>query len=97
MQATIVEEKVNPFFKRKELTVLLKHEAVATPSKAELITMLATTQQVEESQVIVEYIFTKKGICESLAKVMILNEAPAKPVEAKPAEAKAEEAVASEA
>ncbi|MBI4894614.1 MAG: hypothetical protein HY833_02675 [Candidatus Aenigmarchaeota archaeon] len=91
MQATIIEEKVNPFFKRKELTVLLKHEAVATPSKAELTKMLAATQGVQESQVIIEYIFTKKGICESLAKVMILNEAPAQPVEA------SKEAVASEA
>jgi ribosomal protein S24E len=91
MQATIIEEKVNPFFKRKELTVLLKHEAFATPSKAELVKELVGTQDVQESQVVIEYISTKKGICESIAKVMILNEAPAQPVEA------SKEAVASEA
>jgi len=79
MQMTVIEEKDNPFFKRKELTLLLKHEATSTPPKAELIKMVAAAQGVQESQVVVEYIFTKKGISESLAKVMVLSEAPKQP------------------
>lgn len=77
MQMVIIEEKENGFFKRKELMLLLKHDTVATPSKAELIKMLAASNNVDESQVVIEYIFTKKGISESLAKVNILKEKPA--------------------
>lgn len=82
MQMTVVEEKENPFFKRKELTVLLKHDATSTPSKAELIKTLAASNNVDESQVIIDYIFTKKGISESLARVKILSEKP--PVKQEP-------------
>lgn len=77
MQVDVIEEKENAFFKRKELTLLLKHDASATPSKAELVKMLAASHGVDESQVVVDYIFTKKGISESLAKVKILKEKPA--------------------
>ncbi len=87
MQATVsvIEEKDNPFFKRKEVTLLLKHDSVSTPSKAELVKMLATSNGVDESQIVVEYIFSKKGVCESLAKVLILNEKPPVKEEPKPA------------
>ncbi len=78
MQFDILDEKDNKFFKRRELTLLLKHDATATPSKAELVKSLAASQSVvDESQVVVDYIFTKKGVCESLAKVKILHEKPA--------------------
>ncbi len=76
MQVTVIEEKENPFFKRKELTLLLKHDASATPSKEELVKMLAASNGVDESQVVIDYIFTRKGISESLAKVKILKEKP---------------------
>jgi ribosomal protein S24E len=79
MQMTVIEEKDNPFFKRKELTFLLKHDAASTPSKSELVKMVAVSQGVQESQIVVEYIFTKKGISESLAKVMVLSEPPSTP------------------
>jgi len=83
MQITTIEEKENPFFKRKELTLLLKHDAVSTPSKAEVVKMVAASNKVDESQVVIDYIFTKSGISESLAKVKILKEKPAVKQEAK--------------
>lgn len=74
MDITIQEEKENPFFKRKELSLLLKHPKSATPTKALLIKELASMYKADESQVVVDYIFTKKGISESFAKVKILQE-----------------------
>ena len=94
MQATVIEEKENPFFKRRELTLLLRHEASSTPTKAELAKMLAASNGVDESQVVIDYIFTKKGIAESLAKVKILKERPVVKQEANK-EAAANEAPAS--
>lgn len=92
MQIIVVDEKENPFFKRKEFVLLLKHDATSTPSKAELVKELATTNKVDESQVVIDYVFTKKGISESMAKVKILKEKP--PVKEEP---KKQEGAASEA
>ena len=93
MQMSVIEEKENPFFKRKEMLVLLKHGESSTPSKAEVVKTLASSNGVDESQVVIDYISTKKGICESLAKVKILGEKPAVKQEVKK-EAAANEAQA---
>ena len=93
MQMSVVEEKENPFLNRKELVVELKHPGKSTPSKAELIKELASAHSVDESQVKIDYIFTKKGMPESLAKVKILKEKPKKEEKKeviKPEEKKAE-------
>lgn len=76
MEIVVIDEKENQFFKRKDLILMLKHEASATPSKAELIKTLAATNSVDESQVVVDYIFSKSGTNESFAKVKILSEKP---------------------
>jgi ribosomal protein S24E len=76
MEIVVESEKENPFFQRKELKLILKHPLAATPSKAELKKELASRYACDESQVIIDYIFTKKGTCESLAKVKILKEKP---------------------
>ncbi len=76
MEISIIEEKENPFFKRKELIALIKHTAAATPSKSELVKNLATMNSVDESQVVIDYVFTKSGASESLAKIKILSEKP---------------------
>ena len=73
MEVIVVEEKENPFLNRKELLLVIKHPASATPSKGELIHQLSLTQSVDESQIKVRYIFTKKGVAESLAKVWIVK------------------------
>jgi ribosomal protein S24E len=76
MEIVVESEKENPFFPRKELKLILKHPLAATPSKAEVKKELASRYACDESQVVIDYIFTKKGTCESLAKVKILKEKP---------------------
>jgi len=88
MEIFVESEKENPFFPRKELKIILKHPSAATPSKSELKKELASRYGCDESQIIIDYIFTKKGVCESLAKVKILKE---KPKEEKKVEAQASE------
>lgn len=76
MDLVIVEEKENPFLKRRELKIELKHPGEATPKKIDLIKELASRYSIEEGQIVVDYIFTKKGLSESFAKVKILKEKP---------------------
>jgi len=70
----IVKEKDNQFLKRKEMWLLLKHPKASTPSKVEVVKTIASSNSVDENQVIIDYIFTKKGIPESLVKLKILKE-----------------------
>lgn len=76
MEMTIVEEKENPFFNRMDIKIRLRHEGMATPSKAEVVKELAKKYGVDESQVMVDYIFSVSGIGESFARVKILKEKP---------------------
>jgi ribosomal protein S24E len=91
VELKVIEEKENPFFKRKEVLFLIKHETSATPSKAEITKAAAGANNVDESQIVVDYVFSKVGIPESMAKVKILKEKPPAKQEEK------KEAAASEA
>lgn len=71
MEIEVIEEKENPFLKRKELKLKLKHQNAPTPKKQDLIKELASRYSVQENQIFIDYIFTKKGLQESLAKVKI--------------------------
>lgn len=76
MEITTIEEKENLFFKRKEYLLLVKHRLAATPSKTELIKKIAEINNADENQIKIDYIFTKKGMCESIVKVKIFKEKP---------------------
>ena len=76
MEMTIVNERDNPFFKRKEMIIEVKHPNAATPSKADVIKEIAGKNSVDESQVVVDYILTKKGIPQTIAKLKVLTEKP---------------------
>lgn len=92
MEIKIVSERDNPFFKRKDLKVDIAHAGEPTPKTDDLKKELAGKYKVDESQVSVDYILTRRGIGESTARIKILNEKPAvveEPVE-KPAEKPAE-------
>jgi len=82
MEMKIITEKENPFLKRKEIVMELKHPDSPTPKKVDLVKTIASNNSVDESQVIVDYILTKKGISESVVKLKILKEKPK--VEVKP-------------
>jgi len=87
MEITIVEEKENPFLNRKDVKLRLNHLGESTPSKAALIKELASRYSVEESQILIDYIFSVKGIGESFVKAKILPEKPnlaEKPKDEKP-------------
>ena len=71
MKISILEEKPNPFLRRKELRVEISHPSSATPSKEELRRELARLKGVEEEKIRIDYIFSKKGKGESFAKVKI--------------------------
>lgn len=76
MELEIKEEKENPLLGRKELKIEIKHTGASTPPKQELVKQLASKYSVPEDQVLINYIFTKKGIGESFAKVKIYKEKP---------------------
>jgi ribosomal protein S24E len=91
MEFNVIEEKENPFFGRKELKLELKHAAAATPAKQELIKELAAKYAVPEEHIVVDYIFTEKGLAKSVAKVKIYKEKPKEKTRAKQKKAKEEE------
>lgn len=96
MEIEIIEEKDNIFFKRKELRLKLKHPKTSTPSKQEFTKELAAKYKAGEECIVIDYIFTKKGLGESEAKVKIYKEKP-KIEKAKKEEVKEVEAQTSEA
>lgn len=96
MEFKVVDEKENAFFGRKELQLNIKHSKASTPKKADLVKELAAKYSVPEEHVVIDYIFTKKGISESFAKAKIYKEKP-KIKEKKAKEVKKVEAQTSEA
>lgn len=93
MEIVIIEEKENPFFKRKDLKVRIKHLGSPTPSKADITKELASKYNVDEAQVQIDYIFSQRGLGESFVSCKILQEKLAeakKPEETKAVETKGE-------
>ncbi len=88
MEIEIKEEKDNPFLKRKELRLEIKHVGEATPSKQAVIKEIASKYSVPEDHIEINYIFTKKGVSESVVKAKIYEEPIAKPKEEKTEEKK---------
>ena len=87
MEIKILEEKENPFFERRELKLVVKHANSATPTKAEIAKELATSQKADTACVLIDYVFTKKGLQESIVKAKIYKDASKVP---KPKAAKKE-------
>jgi ribosomal protein S24E len=89
MEIQVVKERDNPFFNRKDLVLNIVHTGTSTPKTIEVKKDLAAKYNVHDSQVVVDFIASKRGLQESEAKIKILNERP--PVveeEEKPAEEK---------
>lgn len=76
MDIEMIEERENALLKRRELKLGIKHPQSPTPKKQDLIKEMAAKYSVPEEHVVVDYIFTKKGIQESMAKVKIYREPP---------------------
>jgi small subunit ribosomal protein S24e len=85
MEISIQEEKYNPFLKRRELKILVKHENEATPSKETIKNFLKGKFKVDDSQIKIDFILSKIGLAESLIKAKIYDEKiEVKKVEAQP-------------
>ncbi|MBU5678827.1 MAG: hypothetical protein QXJ96_01960 [Candidatus Aenigmatarchaeota archaeon] len=71
MEYEIISDKYNPFLKRRELKILVKHENAPTPLKGLLQKFFADIFNVEIKRVDICKIFSKKGIgnSEVIAKI----------------------------
>lgn len=76
MDLNILEERENVLLARKELRLNIKHPSSATPKKQELLKELSEKYSVPEDHIIIDFIFSKKGMNESVAKVKIYKEKP---------------------
>jgi len=90
MNYNVLTEKQNDLLKRKEMKIEIEHLLVATPSKTELTKEIAKAYSVPEENIMIDYIFTQKGIGKSVAKIKIFKEKP-KIKEKKAKETKKEE------
>jgi len=78
MEIKVVKESENAFFKRKDLELEIAHAGAPTPRTDDIAAELAAKYGVDISQIVVDYILTKKGLNESTAKAKILQEKPVK-------------------
>jgi ribosomal protein S24E len=79
MEMENVQEKDNAFFKRKDVTFTVRHIEASTPSKSDIVKTVAQSRGVDESQVVIDFVFTKRGQAESFVKLKVLNEKPPAP------------------
>ena len=76
MEIKILQEKDNQLLGRKEVRVEVKHTAAASPAKVNIVKELAAKYGVPEDHVVIDYVFTKKGLASSEIKVKIYKEKP---------------------
>lgn len=76
MDVKVLEERDNPFLDRKELKIELVHPGEATPPKNKLIEEIASKYKVDKDHIVVDYVFTKKGMSSSIAKAKIYKKKP---------------------
>jgi ribosomal protein S24E len=81
MEIQTISDKKNPFLKRRELRLKLIHLGATTPSKVDLTKEIVSKFNAYEDQVSIDYIFSTKGIGESIAKVKIFDDKKVKKVE----------------
>jgi small subunit ribosomal protein S24e len=76
MELKILEEKENHLLGRKEIRFEMSHSAEASPAKANVVKELAVKYGVPEDHVVIDYIFTSKGVASSEVHAKIYNEKP---------------------
>jgi len=74
MEMKILQEKSNELLGRKEIKFEVIHKAGATPTKANVRKELAEKYGVPEEHIVIDYIFTRKGIASSEIKAKIYKE-----------------------
>lgn len=76
MEMKALEEKENRLLGRKEIKFEINHSAGASPAKSNVSKELAAKYNVPEDHVVIDYIFTRKGIASSEVHAKIYNEKP---------------------
>jgi len=94
MKISILNEKENPYMKRKEVVASVEHTTGATPSRASLQQALAQEWKVSAEQVDIKGIFTRVGKQASRIKVHVWQEAKVPDLSKQPKEEKKTEAAA---
>ena len=74
MKVKTNNEKENPLFKRKELSLEIEHEESKTPAKAELQQYMAKHLKKDVQQIEIKSIFSDCGTAKSKAKVFVWEE-----------------------
>ena len=74
MKVKTINEKENPLFKRKELSLEIEHEESKTPAKAELQKEMAKHLKKDVQQIEIKSIFSDCGTAKSKAKVFVWEE-----------------------
>lgn len=70
----VLEEKENPFLKRKDLMLLVDHTGSATPKIDDLTNRLAEKFNAEPEKIEIVFIFSQKGVAKSKVKAKIWKE-----------------------
>lgn len=76
MEMKALQERENELLGRKEVKFEMNHLATATPTKASVVKELAAKYGVPEDHVVVDYIFTHKGVASSEVRAKIYKEKP---------------------
>jgi ribosomal protein S24E len=76
MKVQIISEKENPIFKRKELVAAIDYEGKSTPSRAELIKLLAEQFKVGEEKIEINKVLSETGLSKGKAWIKIWQEKP---------------------
>lgn len=81
MEIKIIQQKENPFLERKEIMLQIIHTNEPTPSRQELMKEIIKMFNTEEEKVQIDYILSKRGKPEAVAKIKIYNKPIKKKVE----------------
>ena len=74
LKIDILNEKENPFLKRRDLHLSVEHIGTATPKTEDLISKLAEKFKADQDKIEIVYIFSHKGIAKSKVKARIWKE-----------------------
>ncbi len=100
LQFDVKNKRKNPFLKREDLDLIVKHEGQSTPKKDDLIKEIAKKFNSVPEKVTIDFIFSETGIARSRVRAKVWEDKPPvrkvkkgeKPKEeAKPEEAPKEE------
>ncbi len=73
MKAEVIEERENRLMSRKEAWVGFEHSGKPTPGRKELLPEIAKLMKTKEELVIIDKIFTQKGMGYSKAKILVYS------------------------